>query len=165
MSRFDIFQKSHDDSINVINRHLEFDLNKCGNNDYWRSLEKETKHLITWLFNLSKDINPYFPFFENRYGGYMSTAVGFDSLCGMIHHAIVDDGDICYVNKNWPNIVFRDKYDWKNWYYNEDDYRRESVLSRIKPEYKLPEPIFYKNAYEFTDAFDKWIIEDRSNDL
>lgn len=162
MNRFELFQKSYNDSIDEINGYLNFDFKVCDTNEYWLELEKETKHLITWLFNLSTDINPYYPFFHSFGGGFMCTSNGFDALCGTIHHAIVDDGDICYVNEPWPKIAFRDKYDYKNWYYTEDNYSREILLNNIKKDgYQLPEPIFYKNAYEFTDAFDKWIQEDK----
>jgi hypothetical protein len=163
MNRFDIFQESYNNSINVINRYLNFNLNECEDNIILKSLEAESKHLITWLFNLHDSINPYFPFFENYYGSLMFTAGGFDTLCGLIHHAIIDDGDICYTNKQWPTIAFKDRYDYKNWYYTKEDYRRENIINKIKPSYSLADPIFYENAYEFTEAFDQWIATDRKN--
>jgi hypothetical protein len=63
--------------------------------------------LTHWL--MDTDTNPYW-FLESRYAGMLESAEQFATLLGMIHHSIVDDGEISFVAVNGrPMIVFANR--------------------------------------------------------
>ena len=112
--------------------------------------DKETVFLTNWLYNFEG--NPYSLFHVTDYGDYMETASGFEMLCHIIHHALVDDGEICFpVIRNHPCIAFINKNDDVQWYTE-----TELHINRQfgKP---LPEVTFLKDSYEFVEKFEEYM--------
>lgn len=147
-NRWEVFQNSYDQSIESIKHYLE--------NTETNEWELECKHLIKWLFETEH--NPYGIFHQHsQCGGWLGHAEGFEGICSTIHHAICDDGDICYpVINDAPSIVFGWKHDEKliEILLKEDEHRVR-IFKEIGI-YKPPTLTFLKNAYEFTKAYDKY---------
>lgn len=63
-------------------------------------------------FILETDINPY-SFLPFGWEGSLYTAEGAESLLSIIHHALVDDGELCWINTDihGPLLAFEDKYE------------------------------------------------------
>jgi hypothetical protein len=98
----------------------------------------------------------------------MYSAETFDGICHRIHHALVDDGDICFpVVNGEPHIAFiwKGEKDIEKYILSESDKLRMdtynfTMKSFGKEEEKL-EITFLKDVYEFTEAFDKHEAEDK----
>lgn len=73
--------------------------------EQYRNDETPDMRLITrWL--MDTEANPY-GFLERSYARFFETAEGFAGLLQIIHHALVDDGEISFVAVNGrPMIVF-----------------------------------------------------------
>lgn len=71
----------------------------------YRNDDDQDMRLITrWL--METEANPY-GFIERGYARAFESAEGFAGLLHTIHHALVDDGEICFVAVNGrPMIVF-----------------------------------------------------------
>ena len=95
MTKFEEFKKTFDSAISTIKSFQE---------------DKDMKLITNWL--LTTKINSY-QFLTLNWKGALSTAEGVSSLLWCIHHAIVDDGDICFpVINGQPKIVFCWKGDY-----------------------------------------------------
>ena len=146
MKMFEKFDKAHEVAKDTITKYL------VAKKDY----EQETVHLLKWLLDTKH--NPYSIFVNEGWAGRMGTAEGFASLAGMIHHALVDDGDITFVQVESadPKIAFV----WKH----EDDIEKH-VCNKYQLEYGVDKNDikFFKDAYEFTKAHDEhkvgWLKE------
>ena len=139
MKRFELFDFNHQQSISEINEYL------TSTKDY----DKETITLIGWL--LETDHNPYSIFHDMYDANGMSTSNGFAGLCNCIHHALVDDGDICFpVINNHPFISFKDKYDSNIQWFSESDLYR---VERFGDKYGNNEVYFLKNVSEFITCY------------
>lgn len=104
MNKFEVFQKSYDDAIAAINRHLSTPSDLY---DY------SMVPLVQWM--METDANPY-AYLPHGWAGSTTNAEMFASLLHYIHHALYDDGDITFVTVNdEPRIVFA----WKH----EDNFR------------------------------------------
>ena len=104
MSRFQKFEKAYNEAIDSITLML--------------SDEDDVGLLANWL--MDTDHNPY-SFLPEAWAGAMGTAEGFASLLHMIHHALVDDGDISFpVVNGEPRIAFV----WKH-----EDNARDYILT------------------------------------
>lgn len=107
--------------------------------------EEEYKHLINWL--VSFRWNPYVLFANQGWASSLNNAESFSGLLSAIHHAMVDDGDICFpVVNGSPRIAFV----WKN----EDNVEKYVCMEREKG--NANEISFLKDAYEFTAAYDEY---------
>lgn len=105
MKKFKQFEKKYNEAIKIINSFLNG--------------PESMKGLANWLINT--DHNPYSFLPENYAAGFCS-AEGFASLLHMIHHAVEDDGDICFLTiGGTPAIRFVDRH---------SDNLEEKVLSR-----------------------------------
>lgn len=73
--------------------------------EQYRNDETPDMRLITrWL--METEANPY-GFIERGYARFFENAEGFAGLLQIIHHALVDDGEICFVAVSGrPMIVF-----------------------------------------------------------
>lgn len=111
MKKFEIFKKNYDEAIETINGFLEGP----------ESMTELTKWLMT------TDANPY-SYLDHTWAGMSQTAEGMASLLNYIHHAVVDDGDITFVEVNGePRIVFA---------HPSDDYFRDVVLTSQEKQFE-----------------------------
>lgn len=93
--KFDEFFNNYTAAVNSIKYHLECD-------------DENVRKLVNWL--MTTDINPY-EFLPESYAGCFNSAEGFASLCGTIHHALVDDGAIEFIKVNdEPRIAFIERW-------------------------------------------------------
>lgn len=72
--------------------------------DYHSLDEKKHVKLSQWL--LSTTVSPY-DFMPKDWHGFKSNPFSTDALFSIIHHALVDDGDICFVSLNIENKTLR----------------------------------------------------------
>ncbi len=142
MSRFDEFKKNYECAVADISIQLS-------NKDH-----AEYNHLVNWLFNTKH--NPYGIFANKGSASSMESAEYFAGLCMMIHHAMLDDGDISFPLVNdQPRIAFVCKH--------EDNIENYVLTDQEKswkddPRFKSAKPNtirFLKDAFEFTKAFDE----------
>lgn len=95
MRKLEVFQKSYDDAIVSISRHLN-----TPNDAYDYGMVP----LVQWM--MATDANPY-AYLPHNWAGSTTNAEMFASLLHCIHHALYDDGDITFVTvNNEPRIVF-----------------------------------------------------------
>lgn len=140
MNHFELFNKNHQDALESIHNLLS------SVKDY----DAEFVHLAWWL--LETGINPYSILPEN-WANCMETSTGFDSLLHHIHHAMVDDGDICFpVYHGEPAIRFDNKHDLTE--KTVKNYISEIRLSFTTASTAVTDITFLNSAYEFTVAAD-----------
>ena len=97
MNKFTTFQQNYDNAIATIKDFLCSD--DCA----------EMRGLAAWL--METDANPY-SFLPEAWANSVNTADGMAGLLHYIHHAVYDDGDICFVAVNdEPRIVFASPHD------------------------------------------------------
>jgi hypothetical protein len=97
--RLSLLTAQHEDSIANIKRMLS------ATEEY----EQPFIRLITYI--LESEDNPY-SFLPDGWGGSLNTSSGTECLLNHIHHAMVDDGDICFVKyNNDVRISFTDRYE------------------------------------------------------
>lgn len=95
MNKFDKFQENYDAAIKTIHSFLEG--------------PESMKELVKWM--METDANPY-SYLPESWAGSVDSAEGFAGLLYYIHHAVEDDGDICFVKvRGEPRIVFANPYD------------------------------------------------------
>lgn len=139
---FEKFDKAHEEAKDGIKKYL------ASTKEY----DQETVHLLKWLLNTSH--NPYSIFVDECWAGALGTASGFHSLCNMIHHALVDDGEISFVQveNSDPQIAFV----WKH---------EDNIEKYVCNEWQLKRGVdkkdikFFKDAYEFTQAHDEYKVQ------
>lgn len=97
MQKFQEFQEAYDDAVVTINQFLTD--TQCA----------EMQGLVQWL--MTTDASPY-SYLPSNWVGSVNTAEGFASLLYHIHHAVYDDGDICFITVNGePRIRFLYRHD------------------------------------------------------
>jgi hypothetical protein len=74
------------------------------------SEEKEFSELVRFI--LESEINPW-QYLPSGWEGSLYSAQNTESLLNTIHHALVDDGDMCWINTDihGPFLAFIDKWD------------------------------------------------------
>lgn len=98
MNKFEKFQSNYDAAIESIKKFLEPG-----------PYEPQMNGLVKWM--METDVNPY-SYLPEGWAGSTGSAEAFDSLLGYIHHAVYDDGDICFVTVDGaPRIVFAHQHD------------------------------------------------------
>lgn len=95
MNKFKKFQENYDEAIKTIHSFLKG--------------PDSMKELVKWM--METDANPY-SYLPEQWAGSINSAEGFAGLLHYIHHAVEDDGDICFVKvRGEPRIVFAYQYD------------------------------------------------------
>ena len=90
------FERSYQEALDTIKHFTE---DGC----------PEMTGLVKWM--MTTDVNPY-SYLPEGWADRTTYAEGFASLLHMIHHALIDDGEITFITVNdEPRIVFIDKYD------------------------------------------------------
>jgi hypothetical protein len=94
-----------------------------------------------------------------QYGRFYDSAIEFEMLCNAIYHAIVDDGDIAYVQLTGecPAIIFKHRSEVTiDNAMSESQKRYIEQLNVFKSRYNQPlfhpELSFFDDAYEFIEA-------------
>ena len=96
--RLTVFRKNFDKALEEIAYFLKP-----------TSYEPRMHELVKWM--LETDANPY-SYLPSDWGEALENAQLFVELLHLIHHALYDDGDICFVSVNGqPRIVFHDPHD------------------------------------------------------
>lgn len=96
--------------------------------------EEDFYTLAQWI--IFTDKNPW-SFMPVGWEGVKHSAQAFESFLATLHHAMVDDGDICFVkSKVGPQIVFACKWDILECHILKSKVVSESVL-RFDPDFKL----------------------------
>lgn len=141
MKGFARFEKAYNEALATINRFL--------NDDSTCDLRK----LTAWLMNT--DANPY-SFLPHAWAGSLGAAESFAGLLHHIHHAVYDDGDICFVTVNGePRIVFAhpaDK-DFRGRVLTEQE-RDMAARPRRSVQYDID--VLDIDANSFGDVYDAW---------
>ncbi len=84
------WQNSFNDAVDFIQSQIAEPISYPNDKDY-----VAYHHFARWL--ASTQINP-FSFCPDGWGEYRESPLNFQALLHMIHHALVDDGDISFVN-------------------------------------------------------------------
>lgn len=147
MNRLEVFNKAHQEALDDIHQLMSST----------REYDAEFVHLATWLFDT--DLNPY-SILPDHWANSMDTSVGFAGLLRHIHHAMVDDGDICFPQLyREPTIRFISKHELTE--KSVVDFVSGTVLQFHSSETIVADIKFLDSAYEFTMAADqchlKWL--------
>jgi hypothetical protein len=102
-----------------------------------------------------------------EYGRFYESALDFETLCDGIYHALVDDGDICFVktfDNLCPRIAFRNRwclkiedviYKWQIEHFNRFNEFKRSKGVPVE-ELKLT---FYNGVHEYIEAVKQFNID------
>jgi hypothetical protein len=127
--RFNIFKETYDQAIKAIELFAK---------------DKDMATITNWL--LDTEINFYTIFGVNtKYGEAQESAELFSSLLHEIHHALVDDGEICFpVIYDMPELRFLSEYDFINEYNNDSERirifkRKNDFIDKLLKEGKINE--------------------------
>lgn len=149
MNKFEEFQQNYEKSVATIKRFLNPDLTQT----------PQMHKLVQWM--LETDANPY-AYLPETWASALGSAQGFANLLYHIHHAIYDDGDICFVAVNAePRIVFAHPSD--------QDFR-ERVLSEQEKQLAKTKVFGREQSYtievlaiepnEFGELYDAYYLAD-----
>lgn len=143
--KFEKFDQSHREAIETIKEYQQ---------------DKDVGVLVNWL--LATDINPY-SFLDDEYAQYMYTSEGFSMLCHLLHHALIDDGDVTFLSVDKkPKIGFYWKYDLPE--FTRKDYKliRPEDGSRpyIENNIVLSDVIVYDDFNQFIEAIEIYATND-----
>ena len=134
MLRLKNIEENHQTDLKEIQDYL---------NDECEEMRAITKLLV------ETDVNPY-RFLPNEWANGFETSSGFASLLNMIHHALVDDGEISFPIVNGePRIIFVSRW--------EDNYE-QYALSETKKHFMRELGNTYnieqcKDVFDFVDKF------------
>lgn len=93
MKIFDAWQATHDDAVARIQQCLEPS-----------QYEPQIHGLVQWMLTTESNSYAYLP---HEWAGAINSAEAFANLVDHIHHAVYDDGDLCFVTVNGePRIAF-----------------------------------------------------------
>lgn len=135
--KFEEFEKSYNDSIESIKRYQS---------------DEDVGILVNWMLN--SDDNPY-SYLDDEHAHLLSTAEGFSFLSSILHHALVDDGDVTFLSVDGqPKILFVHKYDLKE--FKRKDYKIVEVNRKPKLVDELvdSEIVIFNNYHEWIDAIE-----------
>ena len=149
MLRLTTIQENHQNSLDTIN---SFRNSECA----------EMKAITEFL--LQTDVNPY-SFLPSNFAGGFNTSSGFENLLHMIHHALVDDGDISFpVVNGSPRISF--VYKWED---NYADYVLSDAEKLMRDQYGTEYEVDQcTDVFHFIEKFElchtkevrRWFITD-----
>lgn len=91
------WQSSFDEAIQSIENHIK-------PQPHHNKDEQQHVELAQWL--LSTSVSPY-DFLPNGWHNFRSEPFSTDSLLSVIHHALVDDGEICFVSLKLEDKILR----------------------------------------------------------
>ena len=98
MNKFTEWQEAHDAAVARINKYLQA-------NEY----TSQMNGLVNWM--MTTQSNPY-AYLPVQYASSIDSPESFVQLLDKIHHAMYDDGDICFVTVNGePRIVFANPFE------------------------------------------------------
>lgn len=151
MLRLKTIEQNHQDSLKTIKSFLDD--------------ESPEMRAITKLL-CETDVNPY-SFLPHEFANGFNTSSGFESLLHMIHHALVDDGEISFpVVNGEPRIIFVSAYE-----HNYEDY----ALNETEKYFKQKRGNTYNievcaSVFDFIELFEdynsvevrRWFIADAS---
>lgn len=140
--KFKEFEKVYQDALKSIRVYQE---------------DKDIGVLVNWL--LGTDINPY-SFLEE--GNLLGSAEGFSFLCHLLHHALLDDGDVTFfsVDKQ-PKIEFVHRTELKE--YTRNDYNvvtDENGKKKLVKEEVKSDIVIFDNYHQFIDAIEEFATKD-----
>jgi len=89
-------------------------------------------------FIIETDINPW-GFMPAGWEGAKSSAQSFEGFLNCLHHAMVDDGDVCFINVDihGPHIAFIDHWDKERIKQSIEKRFQSSIFTFGMPEYKV----------------------------
>lgn len=141
-NKFEEFEKVYQDAVKSIRIYQE---------------DKDIGVLVNWL--LETDINPY-SFLEE--GNLLGSAEGFSFLCHLLHHALLDDGDVTFFSVDGqPKIEFVHRCDLKeyvrtNYKLEKNEFgKKELVEEEVKSDI-----IIFDNYQQFIDAIEEFATKD-----
>lgn len=134
MSKFEEFETAYINAVKSIKKYQE---------------DEDIGVLVNWL--LETDSNPY-SFLDDETARYTYTAEGFSTLCHLLHHALIDDGDVSFYSIDGrPQI----KFVWR--YEMEEETRLEMSIVRTEDD----KPKLHKEevpcVYHFYENYHEWI--------
>lgn len=100
--------------------------------DYEQDFVKLAKFII------ETDINPW-GFMPKGWEGVKESAQSFESFLNCLHHAMVDDGDVCFINVeiHGPHIAFIDKWDEERIKQSVETRFKQTIITFGIPEYTV----------------------------
>lgn len=138
--KFEKFEKGYNDAIGRIKRYQE---------------DKDVGDLVNWLLNT--DENPY-SYLDDSHAHLLSTAEGFSFLVTILHHALVDDGEVTFLSVDGqPQILFVNQYDLKDYKeFKRKDYKIVEVNGKPKLVDELVDSdiVIFNNYHEWIDAIE-----------
>jgi hypothetical protein len=145
MNRTEVFNKAHQEALDDIQHLLSST----------KEYDAEFVHLAKWLFET--DLNPY-SILPDHWANAMDTSVGFAGLLRHIHHAMVDDGDICFPQLyREPTIRFISKHELSE--KSVVDFVSGTILNFHSANTIVSDLKFLNSAYEFTVAADQYHLK------
>lgn len=137
------FEKSYKDAIESIKRYQE---------------NKDVGDLVNWLLNT--DENPY-SFLDE--GNLLGSAESFSYLCSILHHALVDDGDVTFFSVDGePRIVFVHKCDLKEYKkYTRKEYKIVEVDGKKSIDHDIVDSdiVFFDDYHDWIEAIEIYATE------
>lgn len=145
MTKFDTFKKNYEEAVETIHRFLK--------------KPESMKGLVHWM--METNANPY-SYLPEQWAGCVNSAEGFAGLLHYIHHAVEDDGDICFVKVNGePRIVFAHPYDKgfkdKVLTNQEKVIEKRPILGKLR---ELYIEVLSIEPNEFGKIYDEYLIKD-----
>ena len=152
--RWGRFEQNHQEALNTIRLAVEGEVA-----DY----DKEYQHLAKWLFETKH--NPYGIFgMKQWHSGATEYAEGFAGILRVIHHALVDDGDICFpVVDGQPYIYLTCKDDERMLAELLEENEAYVAVRKERGTYEPPKLEFLKDAYQFTEAYEAHVEAERAS--
>jgi hypothetical protein len=127
--------------------------------DMFANTPSDFNELVKWM--LETDANPY-SYLGEVYGKCFDSAEAFAGMLQTLHHAVVDDGDVCFITVNGqPRIVFA--------FFGDEgfeNYALSSTEKRMKEQGILGKPVEYKIEWleilpnEFPNLYIEWWKKD-----
>lgn len=150
--RWERFEQSHREALDTVRGVVDGEVA-----DY----DKEYQHLARWLFETR--YNPYGIFgMMQWHAGATEYAEGFASILRDIHHALVDDGAICFPMVNGrPYIYLACKHDERMLAELLEENERHVAVMKALGSYKPPTLEFLEDAYQFTAAYEVHVENER----
>ena len=144
--KFAEFEKSYNDAVESIKRY---------------QADEDVGVLVNWMLN--SDENPY-SYLDDSHAHLLSTAEGFSFLSSILHHALVDDGDVTFFSVDGqPQILFVHQCDLKDYKeFKRKSYKIIEVDGRPKLDYEWVDSdiVIFKDYHEWIDAIEIYATND-----
>ena len=142
MDKFNYFKIQHEETIAEIDKLLNYSCKYCEN----CKESNEFKYLANFLLEIISNKKFLTINLDHNFSSHYMNSFDFLNLLKIIHHAMIDDGDITFVTTqdNYPMIIFQDKQKIKEKY----------------PNYKI-----LKDGFEYCNAVENFFLIERINKL